>query len=127
MKYKDEILRLRSEGKTYNEIVSELGCSKGTVSYHLGEGQKQKTNASRIKNKKIIDEYIREYKESMPCMDCGKFYRYWVMDLDHIRDKSFGLGKYSNYTRSLDRIKEEIDKCELVCSNCHRERTQSRL
>jgi predicted transcriptional regulator len=31
---KEKIIKLRNEGKTYNEIVSLLGCSKGTVSYH---------------------------------------------------------------------------------------------
>lgn len=40
---KNEILRLRSEGKTYNEIVAILGCSKGTVSYHCNQGRKVKS------------------------------------------------------------------------------------
>lgn len=40
---KEEILKLREEGKTYNEIMKILGCSKSTISYHCGENQKQKT------------------------------------------------------------------------------------
>lgn len=40
---KEQILKLRNEGKTYNEIVDIVGCSKGTVSYHCGKGQKEKT------------------------------------------------------------------------------------
>jgi hypothetical protein len=39
---KEQILKLRSEGKSYNEICELLGCSKGTVAYHCGEGQKEK-------------------------------------------------------------------------------------
>lgn len=39
---KDEILRLRQEGKSYNEICRLLGCSKGTVAYHCGDKQKTK-------------------------------------------------------------------------------------
>ena len=31
---KNEILELRKNGKTYNEIVTILNCSKGTISYH---------------------------------------------------------------------------------------------
>lgn len=42
-KHKDDILRLRDEGKSYGEIQKELGCSKGTIAYHLGEDQKVKT------------------------------------------------------------------------------------
>ena len=48
---KDEILRLRAEGKSYNEIVAILGCSKGTVSYHCGEGQVEKTKARKLGSK----------------------------------------------------------------------------
>lgn len=43
MTYRDDILRLRQEGLSYKEISERLGCSKGTISYHLGEGQKEKT------------------------------------------------------------------------------------
>lgn len=40
---KEQILKLRREGKTYNEIVDIIGCSKSTVSYHCGRGQKDKS------------------------------------------------------------------------------------
>lgn len=40
----DNIFALRNKGYTYNQIVSELKCSKGTVAYHLGEGQKEKSS-----------------------------------------------------------------------------------
>lgn len=46
---KEQILKLRNEGKTYNEIKKELGCSKGTISYHCGYGQKEKNNNRLIK------------------------------------------------------------------------------
>ena len=48
---KEEILKLRDEGKTYNQIKLILGCSKSTISYHLGEGQKDKTK-KRIKKRR---------------------------------------------------------------------------
>lgn len=42
MNYKDEILKLRSEGKTYKEICLNTGASKSTVSYYCGKNQKEK-------------------------------------------------------------------------------------
>ena len=48
---KEEILRLRDEGKSYREIVKILGCSKSTVAYHCGKGQKEK-NAKRRKKRR---------------------------------------------------------------------------
>lgn len=34
---KEEIIKLRKEGKTINEIIKLLGCSKGTISYHINK------------------------------------------------------------------------------------------
>lgn len=63
MKHKENILRLRSEGFTYKQIMEELGCSKGTVSFHCGEGQKDKSR-SRVKNNRSKDrlDYIIKSK-----------------------------------------------------------------
>ena len=52
---KDQILKLRQEGKTYNEIKSILGCSKGTISYYLGKNQKEKTDERRKRRRKYHD------------------------------------------------------------------------
>lgn len=40
---KEQILKLREEGKSYKQIKAILGCSSATISYHCGEGQKEKT------------------------------------------------------------------------------------
>ena len=49
---KEQILKLRKDGKTYNEIISLLGCSKGLVSYYCGNGQKEKTRNRQRSNRK---------------------------------------------------------------------------
>jgi len=51
MRVKDEILRLRKLGYSYPQIQIELKCSKGTISYHCGEGQKDKTAKRRNCNR----------------------------------------------------------------------------
>jgi 5-methylcytosine-specific restriction endonuclease McrA len=47
---KEQILKLREQGKSYREIQSELGCSRGTISYHCGIGQKEKQTERHRKN-----------------------------------------------------------------------------
>jgi 5-methylcytosine-specific restriction endonuclease McrA len=46
---KEQILELRSCGMSYREIEKIVGCSKGTIAYHLGDGQKTKVNTRKRK------------------------------------------------------------------------------
>lgn len=78
----------------------------------------------RLREEKIKQLIIEE--KSKPCADCGHSYPHFVMDFDHLDNKKFSIsGSQKRY--SFDRIKEEISKCELVCANCHRIRTQGRI
>lgn len=62
---KKEILRLRDEGKSYKEIQKELGCSKGTISYHCGEGQKEKSQNRQRKLRKdnVLIRKVDHFKQ----------------------------------------------------------------
>lgn len=60
-----------------------------------------------------------------PCVDCGNTFPPECMDFDHVRgrkDKNVG----SMFTYSIQKIQQEVAKCELVCANCHRIRTRKR-
>ena len=46
-------MSLRNQGMSYRKIEKELGCSKGTIAYHLGKGQKKKTQRRRRENRKL--------------------------------------------------------------------------
>lgn len=86
---------------------------------------KQKKQILLAKQKRVAvnKAYVKNIKESSPCMDCGKYYPHYIMDFDHQHSKEFIISKAVNNGTSIDRIKNEISKCELVCANCHRERT----
>lgn len=55
---KEDILELRSQGKSYNDICQILNCSKGLVGYHCGEGQKAKTQLRRARGRKQLRQII---------------------------------------------------------------------
>jgi len=57
-----------------------------------------------------------------PCADCGES-DIVVLEFDHQRDKVADVSLLARDGYSLDKIKREIDKCEVVCANCHRRRT----
>lgn len=56
------------------------------------------------------------------CQVCGYSKFQGALDLHHLdpRKKLFGIGD-KGYTRSWEMVKAELDKCILVCANCHRE------
>ena len=127
MKHKENILRLRAEGKTYNEIRDELGCSKATIAYHCGEGQKQKSRERTERLRRRQAYVFREYKEKSGCVDCGEKYPHWMLDFDH----KPGYDKIDSPIQLASRYSlqagwDEVAKCDVVCPNCHRIRTHSR-
>ena len=62
-----------------------------------------------------------EYKGGKCCI-CGYNKYVGALEFHHLNpnEKDFGIGA-KGYTRSYQRIKEELDKCICVCSNCHKE------
>ena len=67
---------------------------------------------------------ITDKAKSVPCADCGVSYPPYVMDFHHVRgDKEFNIAQHVANAGSEKRLIAEIDKCEVLCSNCHRERT----
>jgi hypothetical protein len=61
-----------------------------------------------------------EYKGGR-CVRCGYQGNSAVFDFHHLdrKRKSFEIGTCKN--RSFAKLKDELDKCVLLCSNCHRE------
>lgn len=78
--------------------------------------QKIKNDKRRNKNRNYVLEYLSEH----PCVDCGETDPV-VLEFDHIRDKDKKISDLINY--SHNRLKEEILKCEVRCSNCHKRKT----
>jgi hypothetical protein len=70
--------------------------------------------------------YLIDYFNSHPCADCGESDPV-VLEFDHLdtEAKSFDIGQSLPY-RKWESILEEMEKCEVVCANCHRRRTARR-
>lgn len=78
-------------------------------------------------NKKLeYKNYLREYKQR-PCLDCGQSYPYYVMQLDHVRGTKVDNVSRLIANRQYTKFLIELDKCEVVCSNCHAARTWKRI
>ena len=71
-----------------------------------------------------FERYLRGAKDQ-PCMDCGIKYPYYVMQFDH-REGEEKLGLVRQLMGNWRAVRVEIAKCDVVCANCHCERTHVR-
>lgn len=80
------------------------------------------TIAQRARTRTLIAEL-----KAVPCADCKKIYNPWQMDFDHLPGyvKSGGIAQLAAIGASR-KLKIELSKCEVVCANCHRDRTYKR-
>jgi hypothetical protein len=70
----------------------------------------------------IVDEAKKK-----PCVDCGQEYPSCVMDLDHRPEENkIRVVSHLKGFSSEKKLREEIAKCDVVCTNCHRIRTHNR-
>jgi 5-methylcytosine-specific restriction endonuclease McrA len=143
-----EAIRLHNEGMTKKDIAARLGIGYSTVrKYTQGlttvvpntkwtcrtcgkDGQenfyaKQPYRCKTCWNKttyKAATDKIAEYMESRggaKCMSCG--YDKYIGALEfHHRDPSEKDPKWSRGW-NLTRLAQELDKCDILCANCHRE------
>jgi hypothetical protein len=121
---KDNILLLRSQGKSYREIEKELGCSRGLISYYLNPNGKLKNNERQNRNR-----FIKrlKYKKLFggKCSICGYSKSLNALHFHHkdTNQKKFNITSaiWGTIKASDEEIRLEINKCSLVCANCHAE------
>ena len=71
--------------------------------------------------RETFTEWIVDYKKNLKCEICDED-RYWVLDFHH-KDPKEKDTEISVLIKSCNkkRILDEISKCMIVCSNCHRD------
>ena len=75
------------------------------------------STTKRDRYRTIKAEWV-EYKGGK-CQDCGGVFPSCVFQFHHRdpKEKSFTIG--SGAHKAYDVVKAEIDKCDLLCANCH--------
>jgi hypothetical protein len=69
--------------------------------------------------------FVRAILERTPCIDCG-VNDPQVLEFDHVGDKTRAVSDLVYRETSLDRLRQEINQCEVRCANCHRRQTAAR-
>jgi hypothetical protein len=94
---------------------------------HYAANRQRYIDAARQRNRKVIEKrvaYLASFLQEHPCVDCGETDPV-VLEFDRLRDKEFSIGKGIR-DRAWQSVLAEMDKCDVVCANCHRRRTARR-
>lgn len=80
--------------------------------------------SDRARLRDDVGRLMRAFKDA-PCADCGRRLPGEAMDLDHVRGTKRGD---ATWIRGQGRAtaQGELEKCDVVCVNCHRRRTDHR-
>lgn len=112
---------IRNKGNT-------VFCSMLCMNTH-----RQKAKPSIETRKKKERDRAREYRKLMKqksvdylgskCVNCGYCRNIKALEFHHKNpdEKDFSISKATTVKMSWEKIKNELDKCALLCSNCHRE------
>ena len=85
------------------------------------------SECKKCSNKRTVQQLRDKKKKAVEylggkCLDCGLVDLPIVYDFHHRnpKEKDFQISRFRNFT--WNKIKTELDKCDLLCSNCHRKR-----
>ena len=92
--------------------------------YHANRSKGNKKRKNELQRQRHISnrQYMYNFLKSHPCVVCGESDPV-VLEFDHIDQstKTTAVSLMADY--SLDRVKEEIAKCRILCANCHKRHT----
>ena len=128
----DKIKELYSTGCSNDKLSKEFSVSKYEIRKYTKElkrysrfddslTRKQRTSIMVSERRRKNKDMAIEYKGGK-CEKCGYNKCNGALEFHHLNpeEKDFSIST-SGTTKSFERIKKEIDKCILVCANCHRE------
>jgi Fe-S-cluster-containing hydrogenase component 2 len=118
------------------EIKTCTSCNEDKLLTEFYQQKDRKNGYSKCKqchNKYCIQRWINRKIEAInykgnSCVDCGTTYPkvpYVIFDFHHLNPTQKDVDWDKLRLRSWSKITYELDKCALLCSNCHRIRHHS--
>ncbi len=99
-------------------------CRACFAAYH--QARRARAQERIVELRSAARSFVLTYLRDRPCSDCG-IADIVVLEFDHLRDKRADVSRLMSRGTTIPRLAEEIQKCEVVCANCHRRRTLRRL
>ena len=115
-KHKERKDGLQCHCKECNRVRSKAYYQRNLISHRKEIKRRKKIHFTKI------HLFICDYLSTHPCVIC-KETNIVKLEFDHLRDKTSNLCDLINYDVSQKVLEEEIKKCQVLCANCHKEKT----
>jgi len=127
---REKIWKPKSE---FNYQIKALGilqdvcreCQQQIVNENYAKNTDRRKAINRVSASNAREEgreYVYQYLLKNPCVDCGEN-NPLVLTFDHVRgDKKLGISEMVGRGWSIETIKAEVKKCDVLCFNCHMRR-----
>jgi len=102
-----------------------LDCkSKMHASGYERNKEYQKANARKhsTEYRNTLREYLWQYLLTRPCDECGETDPV-VLEFQHNYGKDMAISEMITRITKVEKLEEELKKCTVLCSNCHRRLT----
>lgn len=109
-----------SDGRRWN-------CRACNARWHADHRAEHNTSIA-ARNRRLaadVNRKLFEYKLERGCADCGERDP-TVLEFDHVDGKTRAVSTMARHAATWSRILAELERCEVVCANCHRRRTSRR-
>jgi hypothetical protein len=93
---------------------------------HYAKNKKRYLRQATARNRSILEERtdFLHFFTTHPCIDCGETDPV-VLEFDHLGNKAFAISDGIR-GRKWESVLAEMEKCDVVCANCHRRRSMAR-
>lgn len=89
--------------------------------YHLNDERQENMRERQKERRHEKKDFLENKKSESGCYFCGE-QNSVCLSFHHLedREKKDNLSRMASQDYSIDSLKEEIEKCEVICANCHR-------
>jgi len=125
-----EFQRLYDDGRTLEQVSEIVGWHKHAIAKYIDVRkvvamslvERKKRGVVHVANRRRKVKAMAVAHMGGKCVKCGYNKCIAALEFHHLdpAQKDFNLAR-KGYTFSWDRVREEVEKCILVCANCHRE------
>lgn len=111
--------RNKTQGKKHSQC-KECESQRDKIYYQESKDRREAVRTLAEEQKQININFV-EWKKEDGCQKCGEKRKY-VLDFHHINpNEKINSIAHMIKSSSLENLSKEIDKCILLCANCHRE------